>query len=165
MKKMLVKYKKWTITGGEPLLQQDEIIKLINEYKPVWVEVETNGSIKPKDDLISKINLWNISPKPSYSQISGKTLEPRILELTNILKDYIVKFVWSYNSLLKDIEFTKRITGVYGIQKNKVYIMPEGGTREDLLSNTKKLWNIIKEYNYNLSTRLHIFAYSDRIGV
>lgn len=56
------------LTGGEPLVQQDELgqvaaILSIGGYK---VHIETNGTIKPNSMMANNVNFWSVSPKLEY---------------------------------------------------------------------------------------------------
>jgi len=65
------------ITGGEPLLQQDRLVLLLKLLKSKGkkesrfsfhhVEIETNGTIIPINEIIDYVDQWNISPKTSNS--------------------------------------------------------------------------------------------------
>ena len=81
--------KRWIcITGGEPLLQQDELAGLIMKLKSRGqrVSIETNGSISPPDwafvslkfgsrDLIPMVDAWDVDIKmPSSGNPSSPDL-------------------------------------------------------------------------------------------
>ncbi|MDQ3579662.1 MAG: 7-carboxy-7-deazaguanine synthase QueE, partial [Actinomycetota bacterium] len=53
------------ITGGEPLLQQDNLVELVARLGEVGqrVEIETNGTIAPSPDLVAVTDLFVVSPK------------------------------------------------------------------------------------------------------
>ena len=69
------------ITGGEPLLYQDDlthVLKWVMNYLPdITVTIETNGSIVPMIKLTNMVELFSISPKLSTSvDNDGKVLKP-----------------------------------------------------------------------------------------
>src|SRR5690606_36736468 len=60
------------VTGGEPLLQQKQLVRLIQQVDDVseargvarlYIEVETNGTVRPLLDLLNRVDQWNVSPK------------------------------------------------------------------------------------------------------
>ena len=42
------------------------------------------------------------------------------------------------------------------MNSEKVWIMPEGTTREKLIENAPKVFDICEKYNFNFSSRTHI---------
>ena len=145
------------ITGGEPLLQKEEITKLIGEL-PVdfHIEIETNGTIMPAvfDDFI----YYNVSPKLSNS---GEPYEKRIN--LNVLETYggywdnsILKFVVDkeedieeIKSLLDDLE--------YEVNKSQIYLMPEGITAESQQLKNKQVIKWALENGWNYSPRIGLY--------
>ena len=59
------------VTGGEPLLYQDELTWLFDQltdwYPELCITVETNGTIIPKNDFADFVDLFLVSPKLSTS--------------------------------------------------------------------------------------------------
>ena len=57
------------VTGGEPLLQQSELIPLVEMLRAggLRIEVETNGTIIPAAGLAAAVDQWNVSPKLANS--------------------------------------------------------------------------------------------------
>ncbi|HEY1535517.1 MAG TPA: 7-carboxy-7-deazaguanine synthase QueE, partial [Polyangiaceae bacterium] len=54
------------LTGGEPLLQQRPLKEFFARLTPdIVVEVETNGTIAPESESLSRVNQWNVSAKLS----------------------------------------------------------------------------------------------------
>ena len=152
-------YNRWVITGGEPLLQQDEIIKLIKDEKPEWVEIETNGIIEPKKELIKLVNLWNISPKNEKYQKYKIDTTPKIFNSLKLLKDYVIKIVYTGK---EDENF---IFQFKKIPKEKIYIMPEGKTREEQFRKSPDIIKFCLKNNFNFSPRLHVLVWNRKRAV
>ena len=57
------------ITGGEPLLQQRDLVDVVQRLhgEGLGIEVETNGTITPADALAACVDQWNVSPKLASS--------------------------------------------------------------------------------------------------
>lgn len=53
------------ITGGEPLIYQDDIVKILTNTPEKIVTIESNGTLKPNMRLaqLMRDGLWSISPK------------------------------------------------------------------------------------------------------
>ncbi|MFA6518115.1 MAG: 7-carboxy-7-deazaguanine synthase QueE [Candidatus Shapirobacteria bacterium] len=118
--------KRVVITGGEPLLQQDLIVKLLNQMKDWQVEIETNGTIKPSPELIQC--QINCSPKLANSGNEKKLrFRPEVLSLINGWPVGWFKFVVSRVEDLKEIE---EIVESCNLNPKRVLIMPEGLTKE-----------------------------------
>ncbi len=129
--------KRIVITGGEPLLQQEKIVKLL-EFLSNWnVEIETNGTIKP-DKKLEPCQI-NCSPKLANS---GNPLErrynPEVLIAINEMPNSWFKFVVAS---VEDLNEVETIIQECHLQKNKILIMPEGLT----LAETTKHLQIIQQ--------------------
>jgi 7-carboxy-7-deazaguanine synthase len=159
-KQLMSKHKRWTITGGEPLLQQTEIMELISKYKPDIVEIETNGVIRPCLDLAMLVDQFNISPKERrFQPKSIKKTDPAIL---GAKLNRIVKFVYADK---KSEKFIKDIVKKYHLKASEVWVMPEGITRKEQEQNQKTVWNYCVKNNYNFSPRLHITTWDVKRGI
>lgn len=154
-------------TGGEPLLQQRALAPLINQIivdDLASVEIETAGSIMPKEllDIIDTEYLtYNVSPKLASS---GNTLaerfNPSILGQFAVLPS-VFKFVVSDPAELDEVD---EIVDKVGIAAAWVWIMPEGIKAETLTVRTQLLAPHVLARNYNLGTRLQIFAFGNKRG-
>ncbi|MFC1730940.1 7-carboxy-7-deazaguanine synthase QueE [candidate division KSB1 bacterium] len=143
------------ITGGEPLLQQDEIKVLLSRLKGYNVEIETNGSIACK--IFGLIEQINCSPKLKNS---GNL--PYLLRVKPDNKKVLYKFVVQNREDFHEISTFIRKNK---IPKEKVYLMPEGATRDTILKRSKWLIEICKKEGYNFSPRLHIMMYGNKRAV
>jgi len=154
------------ITGGEPLIQQKNLIlflKFIKKLTACYVEVETNGTINPKKELIQLVDLFNCSPKLSNSgNNKNDCLVPKALKTINSKsRDSIFKFVVSdindYDEILED--FYKYIS------REKIWLMPAGESQKSFKKNRKTVIEICKKENFKFSNRLQIDIWDQKTGV
>lgn len=123
-----VDIKNVTITGGEPLLQEDiyDLLEYLSLDKDLFVEVETNGSVDilPFKE-IKNTPSFTMDYKLPYSKMEEKMCF-RNLEILD--KRDLVKFVVGST---EDLFRTKELIYKYDlIQKTKVYISPVFGVIE-----------------------------------
>ena len=154
------------LTGGEPLMQKGKLVPLIeaikNECGPVWVEIETNGSILPTPELVSHVNQFNISPKLAHS---GNA--PDIALRKDILTKYAqlpaawFKFVIGDKS---DLDQVSELVRENQIANDRVFLMPLGTTSEIVRERSLWLADACVELGYRFSDRLHIHLFGDTRG-
>src|SRR6267143_4783455 len=65
------------LTGGEPMLQQGELLPLLQSLKETgfFIEIETNGTLTPASEMIEVVDQWNVSPKLENSGNSSSSRE------------------------------------------------------------------------------------------
>ncbi len=99
------------ITGGEPLLQYEEVKELIEdlEYTGLTIQIETNGSIKR---IPISGTSYVISPKEN------------IREVFEFYKDYDLSFFKFIITCQKDIDLIKELQEKYDYQ-NLINVQPE----------------------------------------
>ncbi len=140
------------ITGGEPFLQWDNGLKLLEEKlisEGCEIQYETGGKV-----LIPASSKGTIVCSPKYIDESWQFVEE------NIHRAHIFKFVVSdnFNSITAFVE-------KYNIPVNKVWIMPLGTSREEQLALFPSLWNFCVNNRFNFSPRLHTIAFTNQRGV
>jgi organic radical activating enzyme len=154
------------ITGGEPMIQQNnvaELLWLIKYRAPSFKsEVETNGTLVPKPELIEVVDQFNVSPKLTNS---GNNIERRFKldALTTFaeLPQADFKFVISNEA---DIQETLAIVDYFEIPPNRVFLMPEGITQEAIVNGQRELIEYCQEHGFNLSSRLQIVLWGSKRG-
>ena len=84
-------------------------------------------------------------------------------ELIDNHPDYQLKPVISNEKDLYEVKYIQNFLG--GIPNDKVWLMPEGLTEEQL--STRRVWlmELCTKQGYNYTERLHIIAYGDKRGV
>ena len=145
------------ITGGEPTasigndnFSQTSLMLKMLSY-PI-ANVETNGyQLVKLLPLVVRDNVKFIySPKifsgDDFNENVHLTkeviLDPRVyIKVVCELRDYVEEYFRFLSTLNMN---------------NKVYLMPEGVTREELVSNTPFVLDMAEKYKFNFSSRLHI---------
>ncbi len=155
------------ITGGEPLLQQQEIIEFIALVKQSDAnrsfEIETNGTVAPSIDLIAHINQFNISPKLANSlNPQNKRIEPKAIQVFLDSNKSYWKFVMDNE---RDLDEINELVSTYSLPKNRVYLMPQATTREALEKKQNQLVKACLNLGYCYSHRLHVMFWGDKRGV
>ena len=170
------------ITGGGPTIHPEllqELCIIGKKYNHI-ITIETEGSefVQTVADCISlSPKLSNSTPKPGtwmdYANREVTEKDKRLHEkwrcnyeameqLIYNHPDYQLKPVISSWNDLQELDY---IQDELDIPNNKVWLMPEGLTPEQLKERRVWLMDICQKQGYNYSDRLHIIAYGDIRGV
>lgn len=155
------------ITGGEPLLQQDEfleMVRLIRSARPGHrFEVETNGTRVPSEEFAAEIDQFNVSPKLANS---------RVAESLRLRPDAMAFFAQRENAWFKfvvtgppDLAAIRELRQEYRIPKERVLLMPEGRTSGELDRTAPWLAGVCRDLGFRFCDRLHIRLWGDKRGV
>jgi len=157
------------ITGGEPTLYIPNIIELL--YKLYSIEAvkipnkvifETNGYLLPNliktihhTDPLKRISkyVYSWSPKIWSDDLMEQQLE--LLETLAYFDDVELKLVVDPNNYGREQHFISKAL-VSGFDKWRIWLMPLGGTYEELMANLYPVIQICHRLGVNLSPRLHI---------
>ena len=155
------------ITGGEPLLQQDDFLTMIGMIRARQpehqFEVETNGTKIPSPAFHEAVNQFNVSPKLSNAAM------PELLRLT---PEALAFFSNSTKAWFKfvvaephDLEEIKTLCAAYQLPRQRVLLMPEGRTCDELDRHAPWLAETCRDLGFRFSDRLHIRLWGDKRGV
>jgi len=147
------KKKRAVLTGGEPLLQKDKVDQLM-DLMPDWgFEIETNGTIMPTEKQLERCQ-FNCSPKLENSgNIRAARIKPEVLQRLN-QADTQFKFVVMSEA---DVEEAERdFIAPFGLDVNKVVLMPQGVTTKEVMDNARVIVEIAKKKGYRLLDRLQV---------
>ncbi len=155
------------ITGGEPLMQRDALLSLIDAIKAgaphARIEIETNGSIAPSADLARRVDLFVVSPKLTHSgNDAALALSDTALRAFAAIGHAHFKIVCQTPA---DIESVAALAARYAIAPNRVSIMPEGVTSEALRARMALLSDPARAHGFALSDRLHIHRFGQKRGI
>jgi len=156
------------LTGGSPLSYQKQFVKLINRikldysFKP-YIEVENECTIMPIKEFSDIVDCWNNSPKLFNS---GMKKELRY-------KPEVIKYLLTQNSWWKFVvreedewdEIVRDYIKPNNIPYDKVLLMPEGQTREELQQHYEAVIDMATKYNIKVTDRLHITIFNKKTGV
>lgn len=146
------------ITGGEPLMQQKKIAKLIEGLDSYDIEIETNGTIEPIEELINC--QFNCSPKLSNSGNSlSKRYKPEVLKAINDLHKSQFKFVVSHPSDLSEVDV---ICSDCNLNPEKIIIMPEGHTAEEVEQHSLMVEDLVSSKGWILGQRHHLIWFGNQ---
>lgn len=153
------------ISGGEPFLQQRQLVPLLEVLRQDgwWVEVETNGTIPPRAEFVSLIDQINCSPKLD-NDFSGDPEKLRIRP--NALKALVLEPKVNFKFVISqpdDVEQVLRLNEAYGFKE--VRLMPECRTREELHEKSPWVKQLCDTHGFIFCTRLSIEMSGTRRGV
>jgi organic radical activating enzyme len=157
------------LTGGSPLLQQQELVLFIRGFVKRYdflphIEIENECTIYPDIALIDLVSTWNNSPKLSNSHNAREVrYRPAILSVLSELRNSWFKFVISSEKDWDEIE--EDFLGPRYIKKGQVVLMPVGGSRSELESNRETVVSIAVKHNVRYSTREHVVLWDKMTGV
>ena len=128
----------WKLTGGEPLIQQKQLLKLVDEfiYRYAFtpkIDFETNATLMPDQRWIKDFGAtFTTSPKLiTNGDPEEKTYKPEVLKYHSEIGSGF-KFVISDPAA--DIEeiWRKYVQDDHGINvsRNRIWFMPVAGSRK-----------------------------------
>ena len=170
------------ITGGGPTIHPALLKELciIGKQYNHTVTIETEGSefVQTVADCISlSPKLANSTPIPgtwmpyANRKVTEKDKQQHekwrtnyhvMQQLISKHDDYQIKPVISNED---DLEEVKYIQQVLDVPDDKIWLLPEGITEEELNTRRKWLMEVAVNEGYNFTDRLHIIAYGDKRGV
>ena len=157
------------LTGGSPLLQQNELTRFIHEFynkyhfKP-YIEVENECMIEPTLSFIDIVNQWNNSPKLSNSGMKEKIrYKPELLRKMSLLPNSYFKFVVDCKEDWQEINEFFLLPEL--IKKEQIILMPCGQTQDELSKTRELVADLAVEKNVRFSDRLHVTIWNKKTGV
>lgn len=151
------------ITGGEPLLQQDALARLLVHLPPaLQIEVETNGTIEPCRDLLARVEQWNASPKLANS---GEPAERRLkLGPLHILQRTGRAWLKLVIDTPEDLAEVDRLVQLLGWPRDRVVLMPQAATREELWRKAEFVVTAALARQFRYSSRLQVELWGNQRG-
>lgn len=151
------------ITGGEPIIQRRQLAPMLEVLSDLWtVEVETNGTLDPGHAMLQSVDRWNVSPKLAHSGVPRlKAWKPDVLNRLARTGKAAFKFVCMTEADLDEIDYLISLTEIPACE---VWVMPEGRDAPAMVEGLQRLADPAIAHGFNLTTRLHVFAWGDTRG-
>jgi len=147
------------VTGGEPLLQSGELAELLarlrREVPHLEVEVETNGTVDPRG-VLAYVDRLIVSPKLSNSGLPEEVrrVSDGVVEAVRTHGDRVyVKVVVEGR---EDVKEVLQVVRELGVSRDRVYLMPQASTLEELRRKLPAVVEVAVEYGFRVSDRLQV---------
>ncbi len=146
-------------TGGEPLLQQQAILDIMNGLPGQTFDLETNGTLDIGIELLNRFNIIVVSPKKNYFDTlkDSSAFLRKWFDLSNdnhhnvFFKIVVGSLPWAWSESEVRIVLERS-----GIPTNRVWLMPAGDDNNKLLISSRNCWKVAMRLGCNYSDRLHI---------
>jgi len=159
------------ITGGEPLIQQKSLLEFIEyfierfNFTPI-IDFETNATILPDNKWVDEYrSTFTTSPKLSNNgDPEEKRFKPVVLRW-HVEQGSGFKFVVSKKEDLDEI-FERYINNPeIKVPKNRVWLMPCCGSREEHINVAGEVAELCKEHDLHFSPRLQLVIWNKALRV
>jgi len=127
------------------MIQQEALKPVLNELDDFYIEIETNGGFASSID--EHIDQYNCSPKLPGS--GNKSYELKLLPNEKTWYKFVIDNEDDLKETLKYIEANVLPT-------DRIQLMPQGQTKEELDKKTVWLTDQCKRNNFRFTDRLHI---------
>ncbi len=162
----------WKLTGGEPLVQQKQLLKLVQAFYERYnfiprIDFESNATIMPDEEWVTKWKAtFTTSPKlKSNGDPEEKTYKPEVLKWH---REHGSGFKFVINKA-EDIEeiWNKYVYDGYGINcpLNRIWFMPCCGSRQEHIERAPGVAEYAKAMHVNFSPRLHLLIWDKALKV
>ncbi len=162
----------WKLTGGEPLIQQKQLLKLVSEFTDRYgfiprIDFETNATLMPDEKWITHYNAtFTTSPKlTTNGDPEKKTYKPEVLKWHRE-KGSSFKFVINAAEDIEEI-WRKYVEdeNEINVPLNRIWFMPCCGSRAEHIENAPAVAEYAKALNVNFSSRLHLLLWDMALKV
>lgn len=160
------------LTGGEPLVQQKQLLKFIEAFTKRYnfvpiIDFETNATIIPDDLWTTKwLATFTTSPKlTTNGDPEEKTYKPEVLRW-HVARGSGFKFVITSDKDIEEIwrkyvEDSKHIN----VPLHRIWFMPCCGSRDEHIQNAQAVAEYAKALHVNFSPRLQLVIWDKALKV
>lgn len=150
------------LTGGEPMIHSlnPTLLDLLTICDDV--HVETNGTIVPRVVVAEQVAHWSVSPKinpqgdPAHRRLHREALAWYVRHPPAIFK------IVCRDS--DEVAAVQRFAETLDLRADRVWIMPEGRTRSEVLSCAERIEAATLAAGFNLTLRQQVLLHGDERG-
>jgi 7-carboxy-7-deazaguanine synthase len=155
------------ITGGEPTLRQDPLLRFMEEFVSKYgfiprIDFETNATVLPDERWVTEFNAtFTTSPKlTTNGDPEEKTYKPDVLKWHKEHNSGF-KFVITSDRDIEEIwkKYVKDDNGI-NIPLTRIWFMPCCGSREEHIEKAPAVVEYAKAMHVNFSPRLHLLVWN-----
>lgn len=160
------------ITGGEPIVQQKQLLKFIEAFQDRYkfiptIDFETNATLLPDLQWIDKyFATFTTSPKlTTNGDPEEKTYVPNVLKW-HVAVNSGFKFVITSDKDIEEIwrKYVEDDKGI-NVPLNRIWFMPCCGSREEHVQNAAAVAEYAKAMHVNFSPRLQLVIWDKALKV
>jgi 6-pyruvoyltetrahydropterin 2'-reductase len=163
----------WKLTGGEPLIQQKQLLKLVEAFIEKYdftpkIDFETNATLMPSPRWKEEFDAtFTTSPKlTTNGDPENKTYKPEVLKYH---KEINSGFKFVINDPAEDIKeiWSKYVEDTEGINVSldRIWFMPCAGSRVEHIANAEAVVEYAKLMHVHFSPRLHLLVWDKALKV
>jgi organic radical activating enzyme len=145
------------ITGGEPTFgdQLQQTIFMLNILDYPIANVETNG-FQLHNLLESVDTKYNVKFIYSPKFFNERDLNQEVINFKRVYNDprVYIKLVYDHDRLCR--QFLDNIVLSYKMDPMRIFLMPQGKTKEELFKNAGVVFDTAEKYKVNFSSRTHL---------
>ena len=160
------------ITGGEPMIQQKQLLKFMQCFKEKYnftpiIDFETNATLMPDDKWVDEFRAsFTTSPKlTTNGDPEDKTYKPEVLRWHKTAGSGF-KFVVTSDKDIEEI-YRKYVNDAQGINvpAHRIWFMPCCGSREEHVVMSHAVAEYAKAMHVNFSPRLQLVIWNKALRV
>lgn len=163
----------WKLTGGEPLIQQKQLLKLVEAFVNKYdftpkIDFETNATLMPDERWQWLYNAtFTTSPKlTTNGDPESKTYKPEVLKYHREIGSGFKFVINDPDADIKEI-WNKYVEDEHGINvpRERIWFMPVAGSRKEHIENAEAVVEYAKSMHVNFSPRLHLLVWDMALKV
>ncbi len=150
-------------SGGEPLMRKEALIHLATQAAATgrWMEIETNATIKPGEELVATGVAFNAGLKLATSAVPRKKRikEDAITEIQASGRARWKFVVCGPEDLVEIAELQREFA------LTEIWLSPEGTTSTAVMARMRMVVDAALEHGWNLTTREHVLIWGEERGI